>query len=332
MWESLIREKIEDKDFSIQKYLDAQEIIETDENTQTSFADFVRLETTNPLKNTLLEIIALAGSIRATGLTNPITVVRHNKTHYQLETGERRWLAYHLLNTYVGDDLFANIPAQVVDSVDLWRQAAENNARANLNAIGKARQFAVLLMQLLQEHKGIQFAEYRDFERDQDYYAQVGDADGEDAHRIPRGTSEKLIVGTGLKNGTQLRQYRQLLRLPNDVWQLADDLAWTEYSIRSMVSRSKNDTHLIELANERAHAEGYTVTTDTVSKNKKRKKQQKPSVPETNSRRYFSYVYGLLKSTGDGKIESNREALKHIDELQQFLEQERSRITQLLDK
>lgn len=192
------------------------------------------LRQSRPLETGLLDIVELAVSIRKVGLTNPITVARDG-SFYRLETGERRWLAFHLLHLYFADEDWERIPARVVDRVSVWRQASENNARANLNAISKARQFAILLMDLLQEQHGERFTPYHEVLRsgrsEREYYAQV--ADGE-RFRIPRGQGEKLLNAMGLKNPVQLRQYRALLKLPDDVWRYADDYNLTEWEIRSL--------------------------------------------------------------------------------------------------
>jgi hypothetical protein len=177
----------------------------------------------------LVEIATLAGSIKRDGLMNAITVAKIPGGGYQIESGERRWLAYHLLHHTQGKP-FATIPARTVERVDRWRQAAENNTRSDLNAIGKARQFAVLLMDLIGWE---QFRPFDEFEHEQGFYSQV--ADGE-AYRIPRGAGERLVAALGLKNGQQLRAYRGLLRLPNDLWKLADDQNWPESVIRQHIA------------------------------------------------------------------------------------------------
>lgn len=188
-----------------------------------------RPEIVQPLTGALVEIADLAASIRRDGLTNPITVVRRGE-EYIIETGERRWLAYHLLVAHTGDDSWTKIPARVVEQFNRWRQAAENNTRQDLNAIGKARQLAVLLMELLRDVH--EFMPLEDFEHEQDFYAQV--ADGE-TFKTPRGKGEVLLNAMGLKNAVQLRQYRALLRLPRDVWDEADDDDWAEQRIRAFM-------------------------------------------------------------------------------------------------
>jgi hypothetical protein len=180
----------------------------------------------------LVDLATLAASIRQDGLMNPISLVRFDGGHL-IEAGERRWLAFHLLHAITGDSRWQVIPARIVPELNRWRQAAENNTRSDLNAIGKARQFAVLLMDLLGWENFIPLEEFDD---ERDFYAQV--ADGE-VYRIPRGTGERLVNALGLKNGRQLRDLRGLLRLSADKWRQADDENWAEWRVRSEMEINK---------------------------------------------------------------------------------------------
>lgn len=184
----------------------------------------------------LMKIIDLAASIRRDGLSNPISLVRH-ADHFEIETGERRWLAYQILYWKFGDGdkrpdgsivNWSRIPARIVKQVDVWRQASENNARDNLNAISRARQLSLLLMDL---HGWDNFVKVDASENEQSFYAQV--ADGA-AWRIPRGQGERLLNAMGLSDAGQLRQYRALLRLPGDLWRKGDDEDLTEGELRKM--------------------------------------------------------------------------------------------------
>ncbi|MCY3575493.1 MAG: ParB N-terminal domain-containing protein [Chloroflexi bacterium] len=204
----------------------------------------------------LMKLIDLAASIRRDGLSNPISLAHHGN-HYEIETGERRWLAYHILYWKFGDGdkrpdgsivNWSRIPARIVNRVDVWRQASENNARDNLNAIGRARQLSLLLMDL---HGWHNFASLADCETEQAFYAQV--ADGGD-WRIPRGQGERLLNAMGLSTASQLRQYRALLRLPADLWRRGDDADLTEGELRKI------------------KATLATVTPVTVARRKKRRK------------------------------------------------------------
>jgi hypothetical protein len=173
------------------------------------------IEFEEPSISALAEIAFLAASIRRDGLMNPITLARGANGN-QIESGERRWLAYHLLH-HLYEKPWHLIPARIVDAVDRWRQAAENNIRKDLNAIGRVRQFAVLLMDLIGwEH----FQPFEVFEFEQDFYAQVADAK---AWRVPAGANEKLLTAMGMKNRAAVSRSRALLRLPRKVWIEADD-------------------------------------------------------------------------------------------------------------
>jgi hypothetical protein len=173
-----------------------------------------------PIEQAFLELASLAQTICQEGLANPITYYRDGSIN-RIETGERRWLAYHLLYAFYQDALWAKIPAHLIDAPSVWRQAAENGARANLNAIARTRQLAKLIMAL---HDGEQFATLEELAPsgacDRAYYAQV--ADGE-RYRIPRGASALILAVMGLKNPVQLRQHRALLNIPDELWTLADD-------------------------------------------------------------------------------------------------------------
>lgn len=184
----------------------------------------------------LMKIVDLAASIRRDGLSNPISLVRRSD-HYEIETGERRWLAYQLLYWKFGDGdrradgslvNWSRIPARIVNQVDVWRQASENNARDNLNAISRARQLALLLMDM---HGWRHFATIDRCESEQAFYAQVSDGA---RWRIPRGQGERLLNAMGLSDAGQLRQYRALLRLPADLWRKGDDEDLTEGELRKM--------------------------------------------------------------------------------------------------
>lgn len=195
-----------------------------------------------PIESSLLALIDLASSIRRDGLNNPISILRHGDT-YQIETGERRWLAHHLLLlTYQdsGEDSWARILAHVVEKSSIWRQAAENGARENLNAIGKARQLALLLIDIYSQ-EGIPFADIDELvkpgECDRAYYAQV--ADGE-VYRVPRGMSQPILSVMGLPDPGQIRKYRALLRANDALWTRADDENLDEFTIRGLMEQSRH--------------------------------------------------------------------------------------------
>lgn len=215
-----------------------------------------------PLQSAIMPVVDLAASIYRDGLTNPITIAPQGRLSI-IETGERRWLAYQLLFWRFGteDEDWSAIPARTVDGLSIARQATENNARADLNAIAKARQLALLLMDLYATEQNVRFKPFDMFETEQLFYAQVEDGN---RWRIPAGKAELLLNMMGLKNAVQLRQYRRLLRLPNVVWLLADDLNWAENFIqKDLLAQAGTDEDLISLAAQQAKREGYTVSTLT---------------------------------------------------------------------
>lgn len=169
-----------------------------------------------PMATALLELVTLAASIRRDGLTNPITIAQ-TEDGYQLETGERRWLAYHLLYDRTnGDSQWSQIPARIVERVDRFRQAAENTQRGDLTAVAKVRQYALLLMEL-RKGAGDTFAPYESFEHDRDFYAQVA------GRAAPDGKNEVLLSACGIRTKSTASKYRDVLSLTPQQWTLADD-------------------------------------------------------------------------------------------------------------
>jgi len=214
--------------------------------------EFEGLQEVGLLESQLLELVKLAVTIQERkALKNAITAARSGD-HWLMETGERRWLAYHLLFWQTADDKFATISVNEVPSVSVWDQAYENSARKNLNAIGKARQFARLLIDMLSDQ--FQFEPYEAIaERtgsDRAYYAQV--ADGNE-FRIPRGQAGRIITAMNLKSAKQLRDYRALLDLPDSVWIIADDYNLAEYTLRYLLVSEQTGDEKASLAMAMAH-------------------------------------------------------------------------------
>lgn len=229
-------------------------------NFLTEDDEVERPETTGPLERSLMQIVSLAASIRSKGLTNPITLARSG-ARYTLETGERRWMAHHLLNMYYPDEKWDKVPARVVETVDVWRQAAENGARQNLNAISIARQLATLIMEMYKVEREESFMSFEGASQgqstDRNYYAQVSDGN---TYRILKGFGDVILNVTGLKSKYQISQYRALLELPDYFWQVADDLNWTEGMIRQLRNRAGgSDRKQQQLVAHAAHEEGYDV-------------------------------------------------------------------------
>lgn len=226
-----------EKDFDITNFLTGDETTRGDraENDDADSSSLAGLPHSSK-EFALMKLVDLAASIRRDGLSNPISLVRH-ADHFEIETGERRWLAYHILYWKFGDGdsrpdgtrvNWSRIPARIVKRVDVWRQASENNARDNLNAISRARQLALLLMDL---HGWQRFSALAECESEQAFYAQVADGT---RWRIPRGRGERLLNAMGMAEASQLRQYRALLRLPVELWRKGDDENLGEGELRKM--------------------------------------------------------------------------------------------------
>lgn len=192
----------------------------------------------HPMLRQWIELLRLAGSIYRDGLAVPVSVYPEGD-HYRLLMGERRLLAFWLL-TLFGHEAFATIPAVVTDQYDPFRQAAENGARQNLNAIGIARQLAVLLMVLNHVDIG------GNGQADQAWYAQALDL------QVPSGQGEAVAAVLGLSHPRQVSHYRRLLALPNVVWNWADDFDWPEGKLRGWLRKAKHDKDLIRMAQDEA--------------------------------------------------------------------------------
>lgn len=185
------------------------------------------------------KLTALAASIRLEGLTNPITVFR-NGSMYKIETGERRWLAHHLLAIHIDEKKFGKVLAREVE-FNVFRQASENSARDGFNAIEMARQIALLIMDARRDIDGVKYDTLEDLvyagECDRRFYAQVANGN---IHRVPPGMGEKISHATGLSEA-RFSQYRRLLaptedeELNDKIWVEAEANGWTEGRIRDHV-------------------------------------------------------------------------------------------------
>ena len=193
--------------------------------------------TDTPLFDDYANLIILAQNIENEGLTNPITVVKKGSL-YQVETGERRWLAFHLLAKFLDADKYGKIPAREVE-YDAFRQASENNARRSLDAIALSRQVCILIMELLDDEHDYYSMEKMILpgENERRYYAQV--ANGY-VHQVPpalRPKIQKAVRGLGW---SALTNYKNLSALTgNDVvddalWLMADKNKWTETALREL--------------------------------------------------------------------------------------------------
>lgn len=218
-------------------------------------------------------LLNLASSILRDGLVNPIHVVKSESGHI-IESGERRWMAYHLLNATYGDH--ERIAAHVQGEFSVWRQAAENTARRELGAIGMARQYARLLMALLEED-GQRFRPIgemlNDRNGDQAFYAQVKDA------RIPYGKSGKVYDALGLSSRESVRLYKSLLGIDGALWLKADDENMSLNAILYEADIREKTPSKNELSNAFDNSTGAAEATPPM--NRERHQPFTPTLPQT---------------------------------------------------
>lgn len=197
-----------------------------------------------PSTRSWIALLRLAASIYQNGLEVPISVYPTGADSYRVLVGERRILAFHLLGKFFEQQGYERIPALVRDRYDPVRQALENGARKNLNAIATARQLALLLMVL----NGIDAA--ADVQPNRTFYASAADL------RVPYGKGDAVAHALGLSSARMVRLYRRLLTLPDVVWTWADQFDWPEGKIRTWLAKAGNDDNiLISLANAEAQRE-----------------------------------------------------------------------------
>jgi hypothetical protein len=202
-----------------------------------------------------IALVRLAAGIKADGLINPITVIESD-SKLLIESGERRWLAYHLLYMVMGE-AFAKIPAAKGNGNDsVWRQATENTQRRSLNAIGMARQIALLIMAARETPPIAMGTMYKEYDElvsagvcDRRFYAQVADGN---VHRIPKGMGERIQAAMGLSM-EQLSRYRALLKMTDD--EQVNDALWTRSDVESWAEGAIREAYTLPIGKVRAVVE-----------------------------------------------------------------------------
>lgn len=169
-----------------------------------------------------VDVVRLAQSIYAEGLQNPITIYERNGQKY-IQTGERRYLAHWLLYSYLDRGQWGKIPATTV-LYSVRQQITENTSRRDLNAIGLARSYALIVMALYEE-EGQTFQPFEALVEgegcDRAYYAQVA------MMQVPRGRGQDVRSVLNVTNRSTTARYKVLLTLPDEVWLKADDENWS---------------------------------------------------------------------------------------------------------
>jgi hypothetical protein len=187
-------------------------------------------EKLSPEEDSLRELVNLAVTIRDDGLVNPLTVVDVSQgvtRLYRIETGERRYWAHWLLRDFVegyeGDGMVDCIivPAE---ASSVFRQAKENTARKGLGAVAMARQAALLLLT-------VHGYEIPNHAVNNDFYRQALDLD----LRGKREYTETILSAMGGVTKQRLNQFKKLLMLTDEAWELADRYNLDEAVLRFVV-------------------------------------------------------------------------------------------------
>jgi len=169
-----------------------------------------RAERDQWVRERLAELDALAGSIGADGLMQPIRVVRNGDEKYTIEAGERRWWAHHIL-VRQGKEQFQNIPAFVVEKDSqssglLRRRVAENVLRSGFTAIELAKAMASRIQEIMTTEPG-----------------------------LTRSEAERRVGNENNMTDRRVRQYVALLTLSPEAQELAQEARLTESALRPIV-------------------------------------------------------------------------------------------------
>jgi ParB/RepB/Spo0J family partition protein len=162
------------------------------------------------IRERLAELDALADSIAADGLIQPIRVFQDAEDRYRIEAGERRWWAHQILLGR-GDTRFKTIAAFVIpqaveDTALLRRRVAENVFRSDFTAIEMARAMAARKQEIIASEPALSRREVE---------TRVGKENGMSDRRV--------------------RQFLALVKLPSDVQEIAQRARLGESQLRILV-------------------------------------------------------------------------------------------------
>ncbi|MBZ0308197.1 MAG: ParB/RepB/Spo0J family partition protein [Anaerolineae bacterium] len=191
-----------------------------------------------PMESDLRDLTNLALTLRNDGQVNPLTIVDATEgvvPNYMIETGERRYWANYInmefIPNYQGD---GSVPCIILPphQASVFRQAKENTARAGLNAIGMARQAALLLLDVHDIHPP-------DTPVSHDFYRQALDLD----LRGKREYTADILAAMGGINKGYFSYIKSLLQLSDDAIELADRYNISEKHLRYIVQHLPQDAH-----------------------------------------------------------------------------------------
>lgn len=184
-----------------------------------------------PPERDLRDLTNLAVTLRQDGQVNPLTIIDCTQgamPSYLIETGERRYWANYIdmefIPGYQGD---GTIPCIILPpgEASVFRQAKENTSRAGLNAIGMARQAALLLLAVHDIHSPIGVVSH-------DFYRQAIDLD----LRGKREFTTDILAAMGGINRGYFSYCKALLKLSDEALELADQHNLEEARLRYVVN------------------------------------------------------------------------------------------------
>ena len=183
-----------------------------------------------PIERDLHDLTNLALTMRNDGQVNPLTIVDCSEgvmPSYRIETGERRYWANYInmefIPSYQGD---GTVPCIILPpgEASVFRQAKENTSRAGLNAIGMARQVALLILAVHDIHPRLGPV-------DHDFYRQALELD---LRGKPEYTGDILNAMGGITR-QRMSQYKLLLSLSDESIELADQHSMDEGKLRHVL-------------------------------------------------------------------------------------------------
>jgi hypothetical protein len=190
----------------------------------------------SPEEAILYDLIHLALTLNNNGQVNPLTVIDvsiGSTRLYRIETGERRYWATWLLKDFIDPESNdGTIPCIIIphEMYSPFRQAKENTARKGLTAMAMARQAALLLLSVY----GFDFPNQA---VTNDFYRQAIELD----LRSKQEFSEEIYNAMGSISRQRFSQYKVLLKLPDEVWELADRYDLDERILRLLLPLEPQD-------------------------------------------------------------------------------------------
>ena len=156
---------------------------------------------------------------------------------------------------------------------------------------------------------------------DRAFYGQVADG----SNYPLTGHGEAVINAMGFKQSSQLREHRELLRLPDEVWRIADDLNWPQGRLRALMRKAVGDSkRLVQLAVTKALAEGYDIgisVPDSPTLPQKRTKGNLNPMVAPERKRIFYSLWSLALQMGEGDVRATQNDLNNIRYMRQWLDE-----------